>query len=70
MKRDALNATSVDVIYGAYGAISGNSIDMLGTPGPGSISQTLATTVGQSYLVSELLSRSERGTAPKHARAT
>jgi len=54
--------SSVDVVSnGAYGAIgSGNSIDMLGSPNPlsgssnqpGSISQTFATTVGQSYAVS------------------
>ena len=29
-----IGGTSVDVIKGAYGAISGNSIDMLGSPGP------------------------------------
>ena len=33
-------------------------------------SHRLRSSLGQSYLVSELLSRSERGTAPKHARAT
>ena len=43
--------TSVDLINGNYGAISGNSIDMLGSPGPGSLSQTLATTVGQKYML-------------------
>lgn len=41
--------TSVDVINGSYGAVSGNSIDMLGSPGPGSIAQYLATTAGQTY---------------------
>lgn len=47
-----VGGTSVDVISGAYGAISGNSIDMLGSPGPGSLSQTLTTTVGQTYQLS------------------
>src|SRR5471032_3223009 len=37
---DAINnwdvgKVSVDVVHGAYNAINGNSIDMIGTPGPG-----------------------------------
>jgi len=47
-----VGGTSVDIINGAYGAISGNSIDMLGSPGPGSLSQTLTTTAGQKYVLS------------------
>lgn len=47
-----VGGTSVDVIRGAYGAINGNSIDMLGTPGPGSLSQGFATVAGHNYLVS------------------
>lgn len=47
-----VGGTSVDIINGAYGAISGNSIDMLGSPGPGSLSQTLSTVVGQTYVLS------------------
>ena len=43
---------SVNIINAAYGAISGNSIDMLGSPGPGSLSQTLSTTAGQKYVLS------------------
>ena len=47
-----VGGTSVDVINnGAYGAISGNSIDMLGTPGPGSLSQSFSSTSGQQYLL-------------------
>lgn len=50
--------TSVDVIHTpSWGAISGNSIDMLGSPGPGSISQSFATQVGWTYLVNFDLGR-------------
>jgi len=47
-----VGSTSVDVINGAYGAIDGNSIDMLGTPGPGSLSQLLSTVANQTYQLS------------------
>ena len=47
-----VGGTSVDLINGAYGAVSGNSIDMLGSPGPGTLSQNLATIVGQKYVLS------------------
>jgi len=47
-----IGGVSVDVINGSYGAISGNSIDMLGTPGPGSLSQGVATIAGHDYTVS------------------
>src|ERR1700761_8345580 len=41
---------SVDLINnGQYGAITGTSIDMLGTPGPGAISQSLNTVAGKNY---------------------
>lgn len=49
--------TSVDVINGGYGAISGNSIDMLGTPGPGSLAQTFATVAGGYYSLAFDLAR-------------
>ncbi|MDY7573164.1 choice-of-anchor C family PEP-CTERM protein [Actimicrobium sp. CCI2.3] len=53
-----IGGTSVDVINNnQYGAISGNSIDMLGTPGPGSLSQTFATTAGGFYSLSFDLSQ-------------
>ena len=42
---------SVDIVNGNYGAVSGNSIDMLGTPGPGFLSQYLLTIVGQMYVL-------------------
>lgn len=47
-----VGGTSVDVINSSYGAISGNSIDMLGTPGPGSLSQGFAAIAGNDYKVS------------------
>ena len=46
-----VGGTSVDVVNGNFGAITGNSIDMLGTPGPGSLSQTLATVSGSTYVL-------------------
>ena len=51
-----VGGNSVDVINGAFGAISGNSIDMLGSPGPGSLSQTVNTVIGQTYDISFALS--------------
>ena len=40
---------SVDIVNGGFGAITGNSIDMLGADGPSSLSQKLSTVAGQSY---------------------
>lgn len=36
-----VSKVSVDVVHGAYNAINGNSIDLIGTPGPGEISQKI-----------------------------
>jgi choice-of-anchor C domain-containing protein len=47
-----IGGISVDVIQNQYGVINGYSIDMLGTPGPGYLSQALATSVGQQYVLS------------------
>jgi choice-of-anchor C domain-containing protein len=58
-----VGGTSIDVINGAYGAISGNSIDMLGTPGPGSLSQKFTTTVGSLYSLAFDLSRNPGSSA-------
>ncbi|EGF33306.1 hypothetical protein IMCC9480_724 [Oxalobacteraceae bacterium IMCC9480] len=45
-----VGGASIDVINnGKYGAISGNSIDLLGTPGPGSLSQAFNTVIGNFY---------------------
>jgi choice-of-anchor C domain-containing protein len=49
-----VGATSVDIINGNYGAVSGNSIDMLGT-------QTLSTLVGQTYWLQFDLSSNRGG---------
>lgn len=40
---------SVDLILGAYNAISGVSVDLAGTPGPGSISQSFSAVAGLLY---------------------
>ncbi len=56
-----VSGVSVDIIEGAYGAVTGYSIDMLGTPGPGAISQSFATVVGQSYTLSFDLSANNGG---------
>jgi len=49
---------SVDLINnGQYGAITGTSIDMLGTPGPGALSQSLNTVAGKNYTLTFDLSR-------------
>jgi len=45
---------SVDVVNGAYNAISGNSIDLAGTPGPGSLSQTFTLAAGSYQLSFDL----------------
>jgi choice-of-anchor C domain-containing protein len=56
-----IGATSIDIINGNYGAVSGNSIDMLGSPGPGSLSQILATVIGQTYQLQFDLSSNRGG---------
>ncbi|CAH0294928.1 hypothetical protein SRABI118_04192 [Massilia sp. Bi118] len=40
---------SIDLVQGAYGAIDGISVDMLGTPGPGFISQSFNAVAGTTY---------------------
>ncbi|MEO7107844.1 MAG: choice-of-anchor C family protein [Rhodoferax sp.] len=56
-----VGATSVDIINGSYGAVSGNSIDMLGTPGPGFLSQMLFTEIGQLYFLTFDMSSNRGG---------
>ncbi|MDD5363871.1 MAG: choice-of-anchor C family protein [Gallionellaceae bacterium] len=47
-----IGGTSVDLIFGgSYGAVTGTSIDMLGSPGPGSLSQIFDTIAGQTYIL-------------------
>lgn len=40
---------SVDLIKVAYNAISGVSVDVAGSPGPGAITQSFAATAGSTY---------------------
>ena len=47
-----VGGVSVDVINNSYNAISGNSIDMLGTPGPGVLSQSFNAVAGATYTLS------------------
>lgn len=47
-----VGGTSVDLIRNFAGAITDISVDMLGTPGPGSLSQSFATVVGTTYQLS------------------
>ncbi len=47
-----VGGTSIDLIQGAYNAISGVSIDLAGSPGPGSLSQSFTAQAGHSYLLS------------------
>ena len=44
--------TSVDLVRNAYGAINNISVDLSGTPGPGSISQSFMAQAGYSYQLS------------------
>ncbi|RFP20352.1 choice-of-anchor C family protein [Duganella sp. BJB488] len=47
-----VGGVSVDVINNSYNSISGNSIDMLGTPGPGVLSQSFNAVAGATYTLS------------------
>jgi len=47
-----VGGNSVDVINNSYNAIAGNSIDMLGTPGPGVLSQSFTAVAGATYTLS------------------
>ncbi|MFM9872716.1 MAG: DUF642 domain-containing protein [Fimbriimonadaceae bacterium] len=49
----SVGAISVDIVNSAYPVHSGvYALDLVGTPGPGEIRQTLALSSGQSYVVS------------------
>ncbi|MQA39363.1 PEP-CTERM sorting domain-containing protein [Rugamonas aquatica] len=48
----SVGGNSVDVINNSYNSISGNSIDMLGTPGPGVLSQSFTAVAGTTYTLS------------------
>jgi hypothetical protein len=48
-----IGAVSVDVVDAGYPVHSGNyALDLVGTPGPGMITQTLSLVSGQDYVVS------------------
>lgn len=47
-----VGGNSIDLIQGAYNAISGVSVDLAGSPGPGSLSQSFNAIAGYSYLLS------------------
>lgn len=56
--------TSVDIVSGPnrFPAADGNqSVDLAGTPGPGGVSQMIATSIGQAYTVRFALSRNDEG---------
>lgn len=57
-----IGGTSVDLIKGWPGTIDGTSVDMQGSPGPGTLSQTFATVAGQHYSVGFDLWRNMAGT--------
>lgn len=59
-----VTGTSVDVVSGpaTWIAADGNqSIDLAGTPGPGGVSQMIATTNGTAYRIRFALSRNDQG---------
>lgn len=47
-----VGGVSVDLIRGAYNAINGVSIDLAGTPGPGSLTQSFSAIAGYVYTLS------------------
>lgn len=44
-----VGGTSVDLIRNNYGAITNVSVDLAGTPGPGTLSQSFAVVAGETY---------------------
>ena len=58
-----VGASSVDLIRNAYNAIDGYSVDMLGTPGPGFLSQSFSVVAGQRYNLSFDMARNSGGPA-------
>ena len=58
-----VGASSVDLIRNAYNAINGYSIDMLGTPGPGFLSQSFNVVAGQTYHLAFDMARNANGPA-------
>ncbi len=52
-----VGGNSVDLVKVRFGAITGNSVDILGSPGPGSLSQSFATLLNRTYTLTFDLSR-------------
>ena len=46
-----VSGRSVDLVKNDYGAVTNYSVDLAGSPGPGGIEQTFATTAGMTYTV-------------------
>jgi hypothetical protein len=58
-----VGGTSVDLIQTAFGSIDNVSVDLAGTPGPGSISQSFAVVAGTTYELQFDYFRNPPGTA-------
>lgn len=58
-----VGGTSVDLIQNAFGSIDNVSVDLAGTPGPGSISQSFAVVAGTTYELQFDYFRNPPGTA-------
>jgi choice-of-anchor C domain-containing protein len=56
-----IGGVSVDLIKNSYGSVTGTSVDMLGTPGPGSLSQSFSYAANTTYTLSFDLSRNPNG---------
>jgi choice-of-anchor C domain-containing protein len=56
-----IGGVSVDLIKNSYGSVSGTSVDMLGTPGPGSLSQLFSYNANTTYTLSFDVSRNPNG---------
>lgn len=56
-----IGGVSVDLIKNSYGSVSGTSVDMLGTPGPGSLSQLFNYAANTTYTLSFDVSRNPNG---------
>ncbi|SHM26995.1 choice-of-anchor C domain-containing protein [Duganella sacchari] len=56
-----VGGVSVDLIKNSYGSVSGTSVDMLGTPGPGVLSQAFNYAANTTYTLSFDVSRNPNG---------
>ncbi|MFG6447776.1 PEP-CTERM sorting domain-containing protein [Roseateles sp. BYS180W] len=58
-----VGSASVDLVRNAFGAINGVSVDLAGTPGPGTLSRTFNAVAGMTYTLSFDHFRNGGGTA-------